>query len=176
MNNRTELTIRRNPLDDLSSGLGDFIEEKSVSTSLEMPKRVKSFFRLVDASSTQYNSLSITEQTIAEIVSAAIESALCPIQRRLDLIESQLSEISELISQDRDEETIILRDVSFKQAKEEIEELFKNTTDNLYFSDIMEQLGIDLELVVSVCNELLDEGKIEYGDEGAHTIPSRRDD
>lgn len=132
---------------------------------------MSSIFKSVDADATQY-----IEQRIAEIISEAIKSALRPIQRRLDLIESQLSEISELISQDKDEETIILRDVSFNQAREEIEELFRNTTDNLYFSSIMEQLRIDLELVVSVCNELLDEGKIEYGDEGAHTIPSRRDD
>ena len=131
---------------------------------------MKSIFKSVDAVATQY-----IEQRIAEIVSEAIKSALHPIQRKLDLIESQLSEILELISQDKDEETIILRDISFNQAREEIEELFRNTTDNLYFSDIMEQLRIDLELVVSVCNELLDEGKIEYGDEGVHTIPSRRD-
>ena len=108
----------------------------------------------------------IQELKLREVVKSEIESALRPIQRKLDkldLIENQLNEISRLVGQEVEQEAIILRDVSSEQAKAEIEELFRNTTDSLYYSDIMEQLGIDLELVVSVCSELLDEGKIEYG-------------
>lgn len=118
----------------------------------------------------------IQELKLREVVKSEIESALRPVQRKLDLIENQLSEISRLVSQEVGQEAIILRDVSYEQAKTEIEEFFRNTTESLYFSDIMEQLSIDLELVVSVCNELLDEGKIEYGDEGARTISRRSND
>ena len=117
----------------------------------------------------------IRELKLRDVVKSEIESALLPIQRKLDLIENQLNAISRLINQEV-EEAIILRDISREQAKTEIDELFRNTTESLYFSDIMEQLGIDLELVVSVCNELLDEGKIEYGDKGARTIPGRSND
>lgn len=118
----------------------------------------------------------IRELKLREVVKSEIDSALRPVQRKLDLIEKQLNTISGLLNQEAEQEVITLRDISHEQAKAEIEELFKNTTDSLYYSDIMEQLGIDLELVVSVCNELLDEGKIEYGDEGARTIPGRSND
>ena len=64
-------------------------------------------------------------------------------------------------------EAIVLRDIPREQAKAEIEALLRNTTDSLYYFDIMKRLGLDLELVVSVCNELVNEGKIEYGNEGA---------
>ena len=128
---------------------------------------------------TSFESWDIRELKLREVVKSEIESALRPIQRKLDkldLIENQLNEISKLVSQEVEQEAIIFRDISREQAKAEIEELFRNTTDSLYYSDIMEQLGIDLELVVSVCNKLLDEGKIEYGDEGARTISRRSND
>lgn len=44
-----------------------------------------------------------------------------------------------------------------------IELLKKGKT--LYYSDISIELGIDLEVVVGICNELYNEGKIELDKE-----------
>lgn len=46
-------------------------------------------------------------------------------------------------------------------AKRMIEGLFRSTKKPLYYSDIIERFGFDLWLVVSICRELMDEGKIE---------------
>ena len=43
--------------------------------------------------------------------------------------------------------------------KKQIEQLFEGNR-TLYFSDISEQLDVDLKMVVGICKELLDEGKI----------------
>ena len=46
------------------------------------------------------------------------------------------------------------------EAKQKIEQLFKKR-DVLWYSDIAEILGLDLELIVDICRELIEEGKIE---------------
>jgi len=43
--------------------------------------------------------------------------------------------------------------------KENIEKLFK-TGRTLYYSDIVQELGLDLEMVVDICSELYKEGKV----------------
>lgn len=48
-------------------------------------------------------------------------------------------------------------------TKDKIEELFKSSG-ILYYSDIAEKLRLDLEIVVNICNELMEEGKIEVAD------------
>jgi hypothetical protein len=74
--------------------------------------------------------------------------------------------LSELISalKGKDEvaggEVVILREIPRDQAKKEIVELF-NKSGTLYFSDIAENLRLDLELVVQLCEELKKEGKIK---------------
>jgi len=75
-----------------------------------------------------------------------------------------------LINQPALRELIRLNDVSLEQAKAQIEELFSNSTDSLHYSDIVEQLSIDVKLVESICDELLDEGKIKYGFKGPRAI------
>lgn len=45
------------------------------------------------------------------------------------------------------------------ENKQKIMTLFE-TGDTLYYSDIAEMLGIDLEKIVSLCQELITEGKI----------------
>lgn len=52
----------------------------------------------------------------------------------------------------------------YKDAKRRINKLFQ-LGDTLYFSDIADILGIDLRLVVQVCEQLSKEGKIfQQGD------------
>ena len=46
------------------------------------------------------------------------------------------------------------------ESKQKIERLFKKCK-TLWYSDIAETLGLDLELVVDICEELIEEGKIK---------------
>jgi len=46
------------------------------------------------------------------------------------------------------------------EAKQKIERLFKKGK-TLWYSDIAEILGLNLKLVVKICRELVEEGKIE---------------
>jgi hypothetical protein len=61
------------------------------------------------------------------------------------------------------EKVVVLREISRDEAKQEITKLF-STGKTLYYSDIVEQLKIDLELVVDICDELIREGKIQVGE------------
>lgn len=64
------------------------------------------------------------------------------------------------LSADYMPEIIEIREVSREQAKAEIVELFDQTETPLYYSDIMQRVGVELETVVEICQELLDEGVI----------------
>jgi hypothetical protein len=148
-------------------------EEPYIPIEYEPEGTQEQYVEMVQAISTAADRLlSIRERNIREIIKTEIKAALRPIQMEINTIKQQLNELSELVG--LESEPIILRDISHTKAKSEIENLFNNTSDILYFSDIVEQLAIDLELVVSVCNELLEEGKIEYTDEGPRKNPSRR--
>lgn len=54
---------------------------------------------------------------------------------------------------------VVLREISRDEAKKEIAELFASG-EALDFEQIVERLGIDLELVVDICNELMEAGEI----------------
>ena len=110
----------------------------------------------------------IKELKLREIIKSEIESALRPIQRKLDSME-QLNARSKLVSWEAEGESVPLREISREQAKATIEKLFNNTTNTLYYSDIIEQLEIDLGVVISICDELLEERKIEYECESMQT-------
>ncbi|HEV2453917.1 MAG TPA: hypothetical protein VGY98_06625, partial [Verrucomicrobiae bacterium] len=57
--------------------------------------------------------------------------------------------------------TVVLRAISNEDAKQEILALFKSKKDQqLFYSDISEQLQLDLEQVVQICHELEEEGRI----------------
>jgi len=53
-----------------------------------------------------------------------------------------------------------LRRLTKDQARAEIMELFQSGGP-LYYSDIVQRLGIDIEDVIEICRELEDEGRIE---------------
>jgi len=57
------------------------------------------------------------------------------------------------------EKVIVLRDITRKEAKKEIKTLFSSGR-TVYYSDIVQELGIDLETVVEICNELEEEKEI----------------
>lgn len=83
-------------------------------------------------------------------------SEVAELRERLEFLESQFARIPEHLLY----EVIEIREVSREQAKAEITELFDKTKPPLYYSDIMDQLGIEAELVVEICQELIEEGVI----------------
>jgi hypothetical protein len=67
-----------------------------------------------------------------------------------------------------DEQVVMLRTLTREEAKKEIRELFQ-TGETLFYSDIATRLGLDLKLVVDICDELVEEGEVgidaDYRDE-----------
>jgi len=55
--------------------------------------------------------------------------------------------------------TIMFREMSREREKEEIRTLFRGS-ETLYYSDIVERLGINLRTVVEICDELKAAGEI----------------
>jgi len=82
------------------------------------------------------------------------------LRQEIEQIKQKLSELEERIPEER---VIILREISKEEAKEEIRQLFLNGR-TLYYSDIAEELGLDLKLVVDICHELQESGEIGIDD------------
>ncbi len=82
-----------------------------------------------------------------------LRDAIRRIEERLASIEASLPA----------ERVVVLREIGKDEAKQEIIRLF-STGKTLYYSDIVEQLKIDLELVVDICDEMIKEGKIQVGE------------
>ena len=61
-------------------------------------------------------------------------------------------------------EVIELRDISNEVASVEILELFKSSDTVLFYSDISNELSLDIEQVVEVCSQLREKGEIRIGD------------
>jgi hypothetical protein len=80
---------------------------------------------------------------------ALLQRGLSEIEQRLARIEAALPEVK----------VVVLREISRAEAKREIKELFAQG-EALDYEDIIDKLSLDLELVVGICNELIDEGEI----------------
>ena len=78
------------------------------------------------------------------------------LRERIRAVEERLTNIEATIPEER---VIILQEISKEEAKEEIRNLF-STGRTLYYSDIAEELRLDLEMVVEICNELQESGEI----------------
>jgi dCTP deaminase len=57
-------------------------------------------------------------------------------------------------------QTVVLRSIPKDQARQEILDLYKESKVSLFYSDVAEQLALDLEIVLELCTELENEGKI----------------
>jgi hypothetical protein len=86
--------------------------------------------------------------------------------QRIELLEERIKSLENALPK---EKIVILREIPMEKAEKEILELFSKGQ-TLYYSDIAEQLGLDLKLVVEICNKLQTEGKIEVVD---HTLQRR---
>jgi regulator of replication initiation timing len=82
------------------------------------------------------------------------------LRQEIEQIKQKLSELEERIPE---EKVIVLREISREKAKKEIRQLFSNER-TLYYSDIAEELRLDLKLVVDICHELQESGEIGIDD------------
>lgn len=80
---------------------------------------------------------------------------------KIHAIEERLTSLETIIPK---EKVVILREVSKEEAEKEILELFSQGQ-TLYYSDIAEQLRLDLKSVVEICNALQSKGEIEVVDD-----------
>jgi regulator of replication initiation timing len=78
------------------------------------------------------------------------------LRKEIDEIKQRMTELENRMPM---EKVIVLREVPRSEAKEEIRQLFSSGR-TLYYSDIAEELKLDLELVVDLCQELQESGKI----------------
>ena len=58
------------------------------------------------------------------------------------------------------EDVIQIRDISDDEARKDILSLFQDSEQHLYYSDIEEELCLDIEQVIRVCDALIGDGKI----------------
>jgi hypothetical protein len=82
------------------------------------------------------------------------------LRKEVDNIRRELDEIKKRMPE---EKVVVLRDINRNEAKREISSLFASGK-TLYYSDIAEELGLDLRIVVELCQELEAEGKVELDD------------
>ncbi|MDP3061776.1 MAG: hypothetical protein Q8O40_00985 [Chloroflexota bacterium] len=82
------------------------------------------------------------------------------LESRVQELEREVAELKTRLEAQEEEEVIVLRDISREQAKDEIRVLFK-AGETLYYSDIVRRLGLDVSLVVELCDELESEGEVE---------------
>lgn len=61
--------------------------------------------------------------------------------------------------------TIHLRNLPDQVVLEEVRRLFREAKGNIYYSDIVDELCVDLEQVVRICNQLMESGKIRVSDD-----------
>jgi len=77
-------------------------------------------------------------------------------------------EASQLEAKFMKDRMIVLRDVTREELKREIRNLFSNGQ-TLYYSDIAEQLEVDLKSVVDICRELQENKEIGVD----NSVPTR---
>lgn len=92
---------------------------------------------------------------------AQLQTENYALRQRIWAIEERLANIEATIPKER---VVILREVSKEEAEKEVLELFSQGQ-TLYYSDIAEQLRIDLKMVVEICNELQNRGEIKVVDD-----------
>ncbi|MBI2850269.1 MAG: hypothetical protein HYX80_04400 [Chloroflexi bacterium] len=83
------------------------------------------------------------------------------LREQIKAIEKRLANLETTLPK---EKLVILREVSKEEAKKDILQLFSKGN-TMYYSDIAEQLRLDLKTVVEICNELQNRGEIEVVDD-----------
>ena len=147
----SELGLMRNiysKFDENTLVIGSSATESSVGMPSEMIEfKERLFAGIVDSPvfTTSISSSDWLQQHNAQLLAENyfLKMSILAIEKRLANIESYIPE----------ERVIVLREISREEAKEEIRNLF-STGRTLYYSDIAQELQLDLEIVVDICNEL----------------------
>ena len=113
--------------------------------------------RIAQALQVTTPTVSTWNPTIDSMTLAAENSLL---RKEIERINHKLAELEERIPR---EKVILLREISNEQAKQEICQLFSSGR-TLYYSDIADELRLDLKLVVEICQELEEAGEIAVDD------------
>ena len=88
------------------------------------------------------------------------EDRIGTLEVRVAALERELETLKRDASGERESEVVVLRSVPREQAKQEIRELFASG-ETLYYSDIVQRLGLDIALVIDLCQELEAGGEVE---------------
>lgn len=84
------------------------------------------------------------------------------IQAQFQVLNSEINklnrEIKTLKSELNNQEILELRDIPFNQARKEIKEWIACRENSWYYSDIVDELGLDLEIVIKVIDDLHKDG------------------
>lgn len=82
------------------------------------------------------------------------------LEKRLKKMETRIEELSSIGYEEPGQ--IVLKDISYEQAKKEIIEYFsKHHGENIDAADIQEALNIDISLAIEILDGLENEGKIK---------------
>ncbi|PIP48236.1 MAG: hypothetical protein COS87_01150 [Chloroflexi bacterium CG07_land_8_20_14_0_80_45_17] len=132
---------------DLVSESTGFLEEDIKQKAREVTQVTQAMQVTINMSSSTWGSavnfLSLTAENIS-------------LRKEVEQIKQKLAELEERMPK---EKVIVLREICREQAKQEIQQLFSSGR-TLYYSDIAEELSLDLELVVDICQELQDSGEV----------------
>jgi len=135
-------------------GSAEFSDE-----SLKTKQRLFEFLTKVTGATmsvTAFDPYELIEQENAQL---RMENYL--LAQRMQRIEKRLATVEATTPK---EGVIVLREINRDEAKEEIAQLFLQG-ETLYYSDIAARLRLDLELVVDICEELLQEDKITVAED-----------
>jgi len=141
-------------------------EENDTCTDLEEEELKRKKEQVIAVSLQRISHFS--EATIGSLIEIELldfSERITKLQRENNYLQQQVEELQKKVSKLMEslptQKTIILREINKAQAKQEIKKLFTATYEPLYYSDIAEELKLDLEMVVEICQELIKEGEIE---------------
>lgn len=147
---------------------GSFSTSSYIFTPTELAPQVSDKMEAMS----EYIYSCIVEKATERFIDGFVTGEITQLENRIALLENTVSEmeneiafLKERLSAERTEEkTIVLREITKEEALNEIRNLFKKE-ETLYYSEIAEKLRLDLELVVEICNELMEKGEINIARE-----------
>jgi hypothetical protein len=168
--NITDLDLMRNinyTLDEnipasIGFATGFYVGTPSSGTPIEVLESKGRLFASIAGASML--AMGVEYQDWFEQQNAQLRAENYTLKQIIQAIEDRLAYIEANIPKER---VVILRELPREEAKKEIQQLF-STGRTLYYSDIVQELGIDLETVVDICRELQKDKEIGV-DENALT-------
>jgi hypothetical protein len=127
-------------------------------TAKDIEEKVKRVKVIIGVTSQVMTDMPSSALGVADFLYLMRENTL--LRQEIEKIKQRLSEFEERIPE---EKVIVLREIPREQAKQEVQQLFSSGR-TLYYSDIAEELKLDLELVVDICRELEGSGEVKIDD------------